>query len=313
MGRIWFLGTNLLGLLLSDILFAAPCQVTLNASVTPSNTELGRKILYEVQALYPPGTELTWPNLAEGLGEFQIQDFRYLEEAQAGQGRVRSGVQYELNTFVSGDYVLPGISVHYVLPSGEKGEVFSSRLFVTVRSPEVSPEDQLRGIEEPISLESAFPWPYAMGALFVLAVIAFLVYLWRKRAGIGPLEKGPPPWEQALSRLSDLDPSDSIRKGEWKSLYVALSWLFRAYLEGRYTIPALEETTSEIEKSLLCVTLQEVLLQKAVQILNACDRVKYAKFTPSCEEGLELKGHLEEWIKETIPAATEDDESQEKR
>lgn len=277
-------------------------EVSLNASADPSDTEVGKKIVYSVTATYPPGTVVNWPSGGGGLEDFQIQDFQLIQERKAAGGKRESGMQYVLNTFVSGDYVIPALSVPFSDQEGLEGVAKTPSIFIHVRSPEVGPQDELKDIASPVEVRGQFPLWIGGVACGGLVFIAALVLFWLRRRRRPRQIPSVPVWEQALSELETLQPGAAVSQGEWKALYVSMSWILRRYLEGRFAVLALEETTDEIEEGLRTRAVSGTWLPPLREVLSSCDLVKYAKQTPTIEDAENLHQRAMAWVKETIPA-----------
>lgn len=87
----------------------------------------------------------------------------------------------------------------------------------------------------------------------------------------------------ALQKLAHLGDEKLWQKGEVKKYQSELTYIIREYLEGRYSIAALESTTSEIIGQLKS-TLTDPSHQSSLQrILQVADLVKFAKAKPEEE------------------------------
>jgi len=291
--------------------------VVFSSSVNPSITQPGDKIVYEVLASYDSGTTLKWPDVSmdfdvhQSLNAFKLQNTQTLEESSPLEGKITSGIQCEWIAILPGDHVIPGITVQYMLASGQSGSSTSPTLFIRVHERVDASEEPLQDIDELYDLTLGFPWwlGFVVGAMLVLVLLFFYGKRGRNQQS---MDRGPLPWEKALRALDELDLEKMRDAGEWKPLYVALSWIFREYLESRYRIPALEETTREIQKGLLDVGVREQPLQEALTVLHACDQVKYAKFIPKEDECVDLWNKLKQWIKDTIPDETDENQNLER-
>jgi hypothetical protein len=125
--------------------------------------------------------------------------------------------------------------------------------------------------------------------LFYLVIPAILIFIayryWRKKknieaeAFIEP-EVVIPPDVKALTELKGLRGKELWQKGEIKQYQSELSHIIREYLEGRYSIRALENTTREIVRSIKDKSFTEEDQQKLIRILQISDLVKFAKAKP---------------------------------
>jgi len=89
-----------------------------------------------------------------------------------------------------------------------------------------------------------------------------------------------PPHIQALQKLSRLGTEKLWQSGEVKKYQSELTYIIREYLEGRYSIAALESTTAEIV-SQLKTSLKDPAHRDSLQrILQVADLVKFAKAKP---------------------------------
>ncbi len=110
----------------------------------------------------------------------------------------------------------------------------------------------------------------------MLLAIFLAWYFWRRRKpkpGPPPL----PPHEKALLGLRELEKDKDLPDREF---YYRLSELLRAYMWGRFLIPALEMTTEELIPALdnrdISHALTLELRQDTARLLRRADPVKYA-------------------------------------
>jgi hypothetical protein len=98
-------------------------------------------------------------------------------------------------------------------------------------------------------------------------------------------EKRRPAHLIALEDMEKLEKDGLIERGIVKEYYFRLSDIFRTYIENRFDIPAVEQTTPELvpEINRLEKTDSEVKL-KAEEFLKYSDLVKFAKYSPQQEE-----------------------------
>ena len=83
--------------------------------------------------------------------------------------------------------------------------------------------------------------------------------------------------------MKRIEESGLLAKGLYREFYFRLSEIFRAYLERRYGIAALERTSIEIIKEFRALSL-ESLEEKEIQLLlDESDLVKFAKYPPTTE------------------------------
>ena len=129
--------------------------------------------------------------------------------------------------------------------------------------------------------------PYIIG--FVLIVgIAFLAWVgykkWKQRTIAPVVQKVvQPPHIVAERLLQELNAKQLWQKGEIKEFYSELSYILRGYLEGQFTMPALESTTDELIASLQKRQFEGIVVDKTRGLLQTADLVKFAKGEPPVE------------------------------
>lgn len=148
------------------------------------------------------------------------------------------------------------LTVRSVLPVGEK-------------EPAPKPPAPLRQL--PIG--APFWWTLGASAV-VLALLGWL--LWRQRRARGAEAEATrpqlPPFDELLGELDRLaDEPSAVR------LHTRLSLALRSYLGRSLDFPAAESTTSEIHRSLLARRMPGALVRQTVELLRACDMVKFAR------------------------------------
>lgn len=125
----------------------------------------------------------------------------------------------------------------------------------------------------PLPIGAAFWWTLAgMSALSALLFWG----LWRqsrRRLMAGEPERPAlPPYEELIGTLDALGAEPSMLR-----LHTRLSLAFRHYLSRALSVPAPESTTSEVHRLLLARRLPAPLVRQTIELLRACDLVKFAR------------------------------------
>ena len=111
-----------------------------------------------------------------------------------------------------------------------------------------------------------------------------------------------PSHELALQQLEELEQQQMWQNGEVKGYHTALTYIVREYLENRYGIQALEQTTDEILAQLRVRDFDLALSQKLGDVLQTADLVKFAKAQPTAEFHAQAMTYARSFILETKPA-----------
>lgn len=141
-------------------------------------------------------------------------------------------------------------------------------------------------ISEPTNFSDYLIYFIIIGVALMIGLIYWLVsrYLANQKQKEEVIEEVEevrlPPHVVALKKLSELEEDKMWEKGEVKKYQSELTYIIREYLEGRYSIAALESTTNEII-SQLRTSLNSPQYETSLQrILQVADLVKFAKAKP---------------------------------
>jgi hypothetical protein len=124
----------------------------------------------------------------------------------------------------------------------------------------------------PLPIGERFWWTLA--GLSAACLLAAWLLFRQRRAIAEPAVTRPPlaPFEELTVELDRLRSEPSMIV-----LHTGLSLALRRYLGRRLPFPALESTTSEIQRQLLARRMPGPLARQAVELLRACDLVKFAR------------------------------------
>ncbi|MCB0665238.1 MAG: hypothetical protein KDC80_05415 [Saprospiraceae bacterium] len=161
-------------------------------------------------------------------------------------------------------------------------------------------------LREPFKLRDALV--YIVALLVGLAIIAF-VFLRKKKPEPEPeiVEIPVPADELALDDLQKLRSRKLWQSGQIKEYQSELTHIIRAYIQARYSIPALESTTSEILNFAVVKSLSSELQTDLDQILNIADLIKFAKAQPEIGIHEEFMQKAEYFVRSTRESKSEPD------
>lgn len=178
-------------------------------------------------------------------------------------------------------------------------------------------KDTLANLKAPV--ENVFP--YKKGLLDYIAllpiVIAFLFlgytvyrFFTHKKTDESIVEVTPdiPPLAPHVIALKDLEVIKRERtweQGEDKAFVSQLTHVIRSYIEGRYDIPALEQTSQEIIQKLKTSQSSEQI-DKLKNTLNVSDLIKFAKASATDETYESFVDEAIDWVHSTKPINSED-------
>ncbi len=203
-----------------------------------------------------------------------------------------------ITSFDSGYYLLPP----FKFTVGGDTVSTSEELFIDVQPVAVDTSkaifDIKKPIEEPFSIIDWLKenWIWIVAILVVIILIIVLIKFLKNRSEPVVEEVVPdiPIHELALQHLEKLREQNLWQSGKVKQYHSEISEILRTYLEDRYKMPALENTTDEIIQSLRFQTISPDVLAKLNQTLALADLVKFAKEQPlPAENELSLVNAIE--------------------
>ena len=128
--------------------------------------------------------------------------------------------------------------------------------------------------------------------LLVAALCYFGYRFWKKRQKKATGEVYVPPPRPAhiiaLEELAALKEKKLWQKGLIKQYYSEVSEIVRRYVENRYRLMALEQTTDEIMYGLIRLQIKGSVCSKIETMLQLSDLVKFAKYQPGISEHEEI-------------------------
>lgn len=281
---------------------AAPVEMR----VAPSVIHVGDSVRVEVRVTPAEGVEL--PPEIKKLGAFDVLSLARADSA--GQAVFR----YVLTTFELGQQTIPPVAIP-VRSGGRVDTLRSNPWRVTVES--LLPADsvaadsaQLRPAAAPLALRGAFRW----GVFFLyLALLAALIlggrWLWARRPkkallpAFVPAPVARPPDAVALEALDAVAARAYVERGLFKPHYTEVMDVLRTYVEGRYSLEALDRTTPELLEAMREKSIAPGLRGTLAGLLEEADLVKFARVTPDAASARALLDAARTWVRESTAAA----------
>ena len=246
-------------------------------------------ITFTLTVSYDPDIPVKLPEVGNKIAGLRIVDFGE-EGPKEVDTRIEHQKWYKLRPDIVGTYIIPSMTVSYKDTDGTDLEIKTPQIFIKVASSLENEEGEkstdiidikpLQEFERDLRLFMI----YGGFALVVLAVvIAVAFYLKRKKQGRQETIK--PPHVLAFEEIEKLEQEKLIEKGVVKEHYFRLSEIFRRYIENRFHVPAVEQTTQELfpeTKNLAGVSSSAK--ENTQNFLNYTDMVKFAKYAPTNDE-----------------------------
>jgi hypothetical protein len=281
--------------------------VVLTARADPAKARIGEPITFRITLEVEPGLSAELPEAGSRIQGLRIVDMGK-EGPKKREGRIWSQRWYELRADLTGSYVLPAVSIPYTDSEGKDQVVETKQVFVEVESVlgQTSEEQDIRDLKSLEKAKRELPrwWPLLLlGILLIPGLLAGLILYFRRKRRARETHRTPE--ELAMEELENLEATGLLEEARYREYVFGLSLIFRRYLEGRFHVPAAEQTTEEILTSLrMTKNFDKVLKEEARSFLEETDPVKYRGLEPRPEETEAWRGRLVSFMERS--AETED-------
>jgi len=296
-------------------------EVNVTASIDSSAILIGDQTTIHLEISHPADMILQVRDYTDTLTDgIEILLQSEFDTSNLEGNRISIKKEFLITCFDSGIYVIPPFEAS--LADTAVSTTFRSEpIYLTVKRTDTEPADstiQVFDIKMPYSAPISFRQvlPYVLGGIFLVGLIYFLICFLKKRKKDEPILKRIKPTEPAhviaLRELDKLKSEKLWQKEKVKLYYSRLTETLRIYLENRYGILAMEQTSSETLHALLKIGFNDNnLYDKLTEIFHLADMAKFAKAKPLPNENENslLSSYL--FVNETKEAWKKGDEQEE--
>jgi hypothetical protein len=269
-------------------------SIDVNASIDTNFLLIGEQTQIELKVQYRldgDPVSIKFPELTDTINEFiEIIYTSPIDTVYPNKNDLSLVEQTKKITITSFD------SGYYEIPYFEftiNGGLFQTGpMYIEVQPMEVDTAEAIFDIKDPIEEPFSFidwlkeHWVW-VAIILILLIGGYLLIRYLKNKPekiIEEIEPETPPHIISLRKLQKLKEDKLWQAGKVKQHHSEISEIIREYIEKRYLINALENTTDEIMQGLRFHSIQTDLLTKLNQILSLADLVKFAKEQPIASE-----------------------------
>jgi len=261
--------------------------IEVQSAVDTAIITIGDRIHYTLTIDHVSGMRIEQPGPGVNLGQFEIKDYQISDPEEYDNRRILR-YEYVISVFDTGNFTIPPFPVAY-FPEDSAGAyklIEASPIDIHVLSVINDEQRELKDIKPPIWIP--FDYMIIIVAALILILLGIGGYFgyqfYRRRKEQGYVFKPPipprPAHEIALDELNALIARDYLGIGDFKLFYSEISEIIRRYIEGRFFIPALEETSREILQEMDKQDIEQNLKDLLHDFLALSDLVKFAKYIP---------------------------------
>lgn len=277
-------------LLLPAVIAANAQRIKATASIDSTNILLGDQVKLFLEIDHPKNVDIQFPQVPdtilekiEVLNRSDIDTFEHDDESFHKQ--IQS---YLITSFDSGTYRIPPYWFKLDI-DGRLDSIPSNGVTLRVHSIPIDttrgPTDIKMPYDAPLTLKEVTP--YILGIILIGAILFFILYSIKRKKQNKPiftLPKKPkePAHVIALRELDRIKSEKLWQKGKTKQFYSEVTETLREYIEVRFEIPAMEQTSDETIESFRARPglLKDKTFENLSQILKLADLVKFAKYKP---------------------------------
>lgn len=283
---------------------------------------VGDQLTLRLEIAHPAESRVSLPQVDREWGGFHVVEQSSPEAVEHGDGTATTFKNIVVTLFQPGLYKTPDLAVTHRRPDGQIEDLAAPVIMLRVTSVITDSEDiELRDLKEQAYLPVPVIWPWivggVVGTVLLLALITWAVwwFYWRRRKKDEEvIETVPPPVIDtrppeviAYAELERIQQLGLPKNQQIKEHYSLVSDCMREYVENRYNIPALEQTTTEINHNLRRNELSTSHVSRFMGILSQSDLVKFARYEPTSHDTESLIEKARSAVALTTPAPAEPD------
>lgn len=277
----------ILTLLFSSGLIQAQ-QIKATARLDSTNILLGDQLKLYLEIDYPKNATVEFPQIPDSLsGKIEVLNKSKIDTVELADKAFQKQIRwYTITSFDSGSYLIEP-QWFKININGKIDSVPTNGVTLNVQTMVIDTTKGLTDIKMPYSAPVTLKelTPYILGIMLIAAIIFLVLYSIKRRKKNKPFFALPvkpkePAHVIALRELDRIKNEKIWQKEKTKQYYSEVTDVLRNYIEERFEIRAMEETTDEIlnnfrfRKDLL----NEKSFQNLSQILTVADLVKFAKY-----------------------------------
>ncbi|MFN8610311.1 MAG: BatD family protein [Vulcanimicrobiota bacterium] len=282
-----------------------PFKVTVKAD--KDHFELGQPVhlVYQIQG--PENAQFSFPEAEKfEIKPFEVRDANPVT-LTASQGQRNWEYRVKATAYETGNLKLPEATLSVKLKSDAASQDLKlPGLSLEVERVPQAKEDKPDEVRDAHSLAlNGVPLVVVLAVLLgaiLVALICWWVVRWLRRPKRVEAPPALPPYPWALKELARLHSERPDQKGQWEVFYDELSHLLRFYLGWRFSLPLLEQTTSETMRHL---TLPDLSHRQFKELLETADMVKFARSFPTAEKASQHLTWAQQLVEGNAPAEVE--------
>jgi hypothetical protein len=244
-------------------------------------------VTLEASAQQASNVQLVWFNIPDTINHLETVEKSSID-TNFKNGLMTMKQTFMLTGFDSGHWVFPAMALSYTDADGKMQTVNTDSIPVDVLPADVSKLNDYHDIKEIIEVPNADQLYIiiAIAALTLLSLIAVIYFLRKKlpqKVAIPSVIAGRNPFDWAMEEFGKLKKQKFNSDAEVKLAYSQLDEVYRTYVQEKFGVHALQQTSGELLQQLQQTKLVNEDIQQYASTVRLIDVVKFAKYLPGQE------------------------------
>lgn len=280
-------------------------NVKVEAKVDRVSVPMGDQTTLHLIAHIPAKSEIQFPVIADSIGKIHIVKMNADSAADSNDPNIQViSHNYTITGFDAGTYTIPAYTFHT-----KTGAYTTDSLVVQFKPVAVDTTKAFYDIKQPLAVDYNWwdwvkdHWIWVVSGLVLILIVIYVTWYISRRYEKNPVFQSVKVIltidQIAINKLNELQAKNLWQNGDVKTFYIELTDILREYLEKRYTIQALEQTTEEIFASLKPKQVPAEAGRKLKDILVLADLVKFAKEKPVGPENEQSMSNAIDFVHQT--------------
>lgn len=290
-------------------------NVIIRAKLDSATLLMGNTTALHIELVQDKGTQGFFPiDRTDTINSFvEIAARTPIDTAYIDNGREQIRRDIIIQAFDSGMYALPPIE--YIVGKDTSASEPLALKVIPVKVDSLKDIHDFKPVRDvPFHLFDYVPWWILwilLGIILIGAVFAFVYIKWLRK-GENPFqtkEQQLPPYEEAMQRLQQLKAQNLWQNGQEKQYYTILTDILREYIDRRFSINAVEMTTTQIIATLKENDETRAVNEQLKDILDIADFVKFANARPLADDNELALQRAIRFVEDTKPVEQPQPES----
>lgn len=290
----------------------AQSNISIKSRIDAQQMTVGDQAKLFIEAIvFNKNIKIFWTPIPDSFGKLEVVEKGKIDTIVEGT-HTTFRQRLLITGFEAGSYKVPALAFNIKHPDGNDYVMLTDSFQLNIASIPVDTTKPFKPIKNILIVKTTwldYIWWFVGVAVF-LGLVAFVIFYFikNKKSPIPSfIPKAPQETleEKALRLLQELEEKELWQKDKIKEYYTDLSDILRAYIEARFGLTALEQTTDEILAQAKRSRELNKFYDELASILLTADMAKFAKAKPLPQEHMDCMEETKRLIENTRPVITE--------